>query len=86
MVINEALSAGLPVVVSDQVTAAELITNDINGFVCESDNVAAFTQSLETILRGGDLRLNMSNNNYQLSQQWNSEAMASKVSKILLHV
>ena len=86
VVINEALSAGLPVVVSNQVTAAELITNEINGFVCETDNVAAFTQSLEKILRGGDLRLEMSENNYQLSQEWNSEAMASKVSKILMHV
>ena len=72
--------------VSDQVTAAELITNDKNGFVCESDNVAAFTSALEKILRGGDLTKEMSNNNYQLSQEWNSDAMALKVSKILLHV
>lgn len=86
VVINEALSAQLPVVVSDQVTAAELITDNINGFVCESDNVAAFTQSLEKILMGSDLRLEMSNNNYQLSQQWNSEAIASKVSKILTQI
>ena len=86
VVINEALSAGLPVVVSDQVTAAELITNDKNGFVCESDNVVAFTSALEKILRGSDLRLEMSNNNYQLSHSWNSDAMALKVSKILLHV
>jgi glycosyltransferase involved in cell wall biosynthesis len=86
VVINEALSAGLPVVVSDQVTAAELITNEKNGFICESDNVAAFTAALEKILRGADLRLEISNNNYQLSQQWNSVAMALKVSKILLNV
>ena len=86
VVINEAISAGLPVVVSDQVTAAELITNDKNGFVCESDNVAAFTSALEKILRGGDLTKEMSNNNYQLSRSWNSDAMASKVSKILINV
>lgn len=86
VVINEALSAGLPVVVSDKVTASELITNNKNGFVCGSNKIVEFSRALFNLLIDSDLSSEMSKNNYQLSQELNSAAMAVKISEILSNV
>lgn len=86
VVINEALSAGLPVVVSDKVTASELITNKKNGFVCGSNKIVEFSSALFSILIDSDLSLEMSKNNYQLSQELNSTTTALKISEILSNV
>jgi glycosyltransferase involved in cell wall biosynthesis len=85
VVINEALSASLPVVVSDQVTASELIINDVNGYVCKSEKVIEYSEALEKILINIDLRLQFSDYNYNLSKSWNSDSMANKIFKMLIN-
>ncbi len=84
VVINEALSAGLPVVVSDQVVAAEIIENEINGFVCESENVTLFTNAVQKILHDYPMRTRMKKNNYYKSGVIDSFSTAKKIQKILL--
>lgn len=47
LVVNEAVSLGLPVIVSDQVGARDLLVeNLINGFVVQSDSVRAITRAM----------------------------------------
>lgn len=85
VVINEAISSGLPVVVSDAVVASELIHEGKGGYVCASESVAWFQAALEKILRDRELRNSMGVYNKLQSLQWNSNAMALKLSKICEH-
>jgi glycosyltransferase involved in cell wall biosynthesis len=77
VVINEALASGLPVVVSNKVSASQLINNDINGYVCESENIAMFLDSLIKISNSENLRNYMSEENYKLSQKITSKNIAN---------
>ena len=83
VVINEALSAGLPVIVSNKVTASELIKNDVNGYVCNSDNIDNYIESLVKILSSESLRNKISIENKNLSILVNSNNTALKIYKIL---
>lgn len=50
MVVNEALSVGVPVIVSNACGVADLIRNGLNGFVFESENGADLQRCLEQFL------------------------------------
>jgi glycosyltransferase involved in cell wall biosynthesis len=77
VVINEALASGLPVVVSNKVSASELIINDINGYVCDSENIDMYLDSLIKISISDNLRSYMSEENYKLSQKITSKNIAN---------
>jgi len=51
LVVNEALAAGLPVVVSNTTGASELIENSVNGFVVNSQDPGKYTEALEHLMR-----------------------------------
>ena len=50
VVVNEALSVGIPAIVSDQCGAADLIQNGRNGFVFRSEDVAELRAALRSFL------------------------------------
>ncbi len=50
LVVNEALSQGVPVVVSTQCGAADLVRDGSNGFVFKSEDVTALRTCIETLL------------------------------------
>jgi glycosyltransferase involved in cell wall biosynthesis len=50
VVVNEAFSVGLPVIVSDRCGAADLVRNGINGYVFQSGDVADLRRCLSTFL------------------------------------
>ncbi len=50
MVVNEALSAGVPVIVSDRCGAADLIQHGVNGFVFRSEDIDDLRQCLQRFL------------------------------------
>jgi glycosyltransferase involved in cell wall biosynthesis len=52
LVVNEALSVGVPAIVSDRCGAADLIRNGVNGYVFRSDDVRDLETSLRTFLDG----------------------------------
>ena len=49
LVCLEALAAGLPVITSTGAGAAELVSNGINGFVCDALNTAAIARAMHNI-------------------------------------
>lgn len=49
----EALASGLPTIISHQCGAAELIQDGVNGFVCDSLDVPALAQHIETLSAPG---------------------------------
>jgi glycosyltransferase involved in cell wall biosynthesis len=54
--VAEAMSCGLPVVVSDRGALPELVVNGRSGFVCAGDDVGAFVRGLLWLLDDPDLR------------------------------
>lgn len=50
MVVNEALSAGVPAIVSDRCGASDLIRQAVNGYVFRSEDVEDLRQSLRSFL------------------------------------
>jgi glycosyltransferase involved in cell wall biosynthesis len=59
LVTNEAMSAGLPVIVSDHAGSAEIVRDGVNGFVVPARDADALAARLETLLSGADLRRRM---------------------------
>ena len=57
LVINEALSYGLPIVTTDKCLAGvELVTDGINGFIVEVNNVDDVSEKIKIILDNEELR------------------------------
>ena len=59
LVTNEAMSAGLPVIVSDHAGSAEVVREAENGFVVPARDVGALADRLNVLLSDGDLRRRM---------------------------
>ena len=57
IVVNEALSAGVPAIVSDRCGAVDLIRHGINGYVFRSEDVEDLRRCLRDFLDGGRDRL-----------------------------
>jgi glycosyltransferase involved in cell wall biosynthesis len=83
VVINEAISAGLPVVVSDSVSASELIEEDLGGYICKPEDIGSFAKAIELVISDEKLMQSMSNYNLQISHKWNSKNMALTIFNLL---
>jgi glycosyltransferase involved in cell wall biosynthesis len=59
LVTNEAMSAGLPVIVSDHAGSAEVVREGENGFVVPARDLDVLTDRLNTLLRDTNLRRRM---------------------------
>ena len=86
VVINEALSAGLPIVVSSEVTASELIKNETNGYVCETEAIESYTKAIEKLLTDEKLRARIIENNVIISEKIDSEMIANEMFRIISNV
>jgi glycosyltransferase involved in cell wall biosynthesis len=75
LVVNEALSMGLPVITTDRVASAELITNGWNGYVVQAGDVMALSQRIIEVLSDKNLQRKFGQNSrrsfeaYQNSQR-----------------
>ncbi|MGA0560260.1 glycosyltransferase family 4 protein [Larkinella sp. VNQ87] len=73
VVINEAIAAGLPVVSSNQVGAAqEWIKDGLNGYICDATNEESFKTAIETLLNAPDIRQKQSDYNRVFSEKTSS--------------
>ncbi len=59
LVTNEAMSAGLPVIVSDHAGSAEIVRDGVTGFVVPARDVDVLAARLEMLLADADLRRRM---------------------------
>ena len=73
--INEALSAGLPVVTTDAVAANELISNGENGFVVKAEDVHELGNKILEVLKHVDF---FKNNTQAIFETVNPSAQAKK--------
>lgn len=72
LVINEAMSVGLPIVTTDAVGAAEdLVKNGFNGYVVKNGDVTELYLALKKILEDELLRKSMGQNSEKLFREFN---------------
>lgn len=71
LAVNEAMSAGLPVVVSDEVGCArDLVQDGVNGAVFPAGNVGALAEALRPIIADTDVRLRMGAASREIISRW----------------
>ncbi|MEW6125929.1 MAG: glycosyltransferase [Acidobacteriota bacterium] len=59
LVVNEALTAGVPVIVSDRCGAADLIQQGVNGFIFRSENVDSLRRACRRFLNSSEAQTSM---------------------------
>ncbi len=70
VVVNEALGAGLPIIVSDRVGARDLVENGRNGFITNAGDVDSLANALLKLARSGALRESFGRSSAERSAQW----------------
>jgi glycosyltransferase involved in cell wall biosynthesis len=86
MVVNEALTAGVPVIVSDRCGAADLIQHGVNGFVFRSEDVDGLRQCLRKFLDNVDKRPAMRSAAAITGRAVSAEAAAPYLIECLKHM
>lgn len=86
LVVNEAMAAGLPVLLSNQVNAANtLLKENINGYSFYPDNVEAIGEKLQQFMQLSELeKKEMSKNSLEIISKMNYENMGSELLTTLL--
>jgi glycosyltransferase involved in cell wall biosynthesis len=75
LVVNEAMNAGRPVIVSDRVGAApDLVEDGVNGFIYPSGDVDALASLLRQVLESPALRARMGERSLERITSWDFEA------------
>jgi glycosyltransferase involved in cell wall biosynthesis len=83
VVVNEAIAAGLPVIVSDACGSSELI-QDEGGYVCRNEDVPSFTNALVHLVNDSSARASMAHHHSVLKSEIDSSAMAKRIHSFIL--
>lgn len=87
LVINEAMSKGLPIVTTNKCVAGlELIEYEKNGFIVPVDNEEELKKAIEKIINNKKLQETMSNNNIEKIKFYTIENMAKVHIKIFENI
>jgi glycosyltransferase involved in cell wall biosynthesis len=86
MVVNEALSAGVPVIASDRCGAADLVQHGVNGYVFRSEDVEDLRQCLRSFLENADARSVMRSAAANTGRAVSAEAVAPYLIECLKHM
>ena len=70
VVVNEAIGAGLPIIVSDRVGARDLVENGVNGFITIAGNVDSLASALFKLARSHALRESFGRSSANRAAQW----------------
>lgn len=77
LVINEAMSAGLPVITTNGCVAGkELIKNGENGFIIETEDYNNLTKKINLLSENDELRNDIASNNIEKMKKYTIESMA----------
>ena len=86
LVVNEALAAGIPALVSDRCGAADLIQNGGNGYVCRSGDVHELREALRATLTAPGLLERLKANATITGSNVSSERAANYLIDCLVHL
>ena len=86
MVINEAMAAGLPVIVSERAGCIpDLVHHRVTGFVARAENPAALCEALLEVAENRELRSRMRDAAKALISKWTMENQAANVTGAWRH-
>lgn len=84
LVVNEGMSFGLPVVVTDQVgCASDLVREGENGYVVPYDDVGKLAEALEMLVSHSERRKAYGSKSLELIQEWSFDACANGILRAL---
>lgn len=84
LVVNEAMAYGLPIITTNKcVAGVELVKNDENGVIIESDNVEMLSKQINRVLGDKLLIESMGNKSLQIIKKFTIENMANEHMKVL---
>lgn len=66
LVILEAMQHGLPVVSTDEGAVPDMVSDGVNGFVCERKDVSGLAVALERLILDAELRVRMGEEGYRI--------------------
>lgn len=85
LIVNEVMCAGRPVVVAGGVgCAADLVSEGLNGFLCEAADVDSLVRALEPLLANPDLRNQLGKASLEKIGRWGYEECRSGLKAALL--
>ena len=80
--IMEAMSSGLPCIVSNIRGNVDLIEDGVNGYLCEPSNHMAFADAINKIASNSDLKNKMSKANIQTIKQYDISVVEEEIKGI----
>lgn len=69
LVVAEAMACGMPTIVANSSALPELIDNNINGLICQKDNILNFVDTIIQLKNNKELQKNISTKAYQKIQE-----------------
>lgn len=83
LAVNEAMAAGKAILVSDKVgCAADLIKNEINGYIFETADQNSMTKALDILVKDKKKLAVMGNCSLEIIQKWSLQKQAEMIIKI----
>jgi glycosyltransferase involved in cell wall biosynthesis len=80
--ILEAMASGLPVVATCVGGVPEIIENNVNGYLVETENQKVIAEALLKLLRDGQLRKHISGNNRKKAEKYRWDMVAATLEEI----
>lgn len=87
LVINEAMANGLPIITTKKcVAGVELVENDVNGYLVDSDNIEQMRHSIETVIYDFDKCVRMGTESLKRIRRYSYEEMAATIYDALIEM
>jgi glycosyltransferase involved in cell wall biosynthesis len=86
LVVNEALSLGVPVVCTDVIGASELVKDGWNGFLVKPRSPEKIMMCLAKLAMDPELLGKMKKNAITIHETWNSDRAISKIEKLISEI
>lgn len=87
LVVNEAMSAGLPVITTDKCGAGlELIEDGVNGYIVPIENIQKLKEKIQIVMETKEIQRNMQTANYNKIQKYTIEAMSKRHLSIIYNM
>ena len=79
----EAMTAGLPVIVPTVGGIAEMVTDGVNGYKIDVQNLKEIEETVKSVLTNKDLYLSLANNSLNSSKKYGTAHLIDSIEKIL---
>ncbi len=80
----DAMSAGLAIIISENIGNQDLIRDGVNGFVVENNNAQKISEAMQRLLENPGLIKKMGNYNREFSKQFDWDRIAEQLEKVYL--